>query len=307
MIDKKTKSKGSKILKEKPEQLMLESKEVFKKLLEMQRDKFVIVDVKKLMEMEIKGASLKDFNNQNESSIDNWFFKNFGLGRLFDEVELKDINDLKDILLEQSAKMDVLSARIEELEKSNNNLNKYLYNNLIERDLVEKYQYIPIEIYIDSDSLETALKIYEAVNLFLNEIGFQKEIELQAIKGSWFKRFVAKSKEAISSDEVLDRLKEAEYGLEVNMVLKKQSEIDVNSSQALLNIVKSIESVPNAVIRIGSILVVKLTNELGEVSLQSRTLSIKEMYLLNKNPDLLQKPQKILSAIAKAVDEGEKN
>jgi len=108
---------------------------------------------------------------------------------------------------------------------------------------------------------------------------------------------VANSKEAITSDDVINRFKEVEYGVEVNTILKQQSEIDKNQSEALLNILKSVENVSNAAIRIGSLLVVKIKNAEGEVNVQVRSLSIKELHLLNKRPELLHNPQLILTAL----------
>tara|TARA_R110001583_G_scaffold163531_3_gene315639 strand:- start:1594 stop:1929 length:336 start_codon:yes stop_codon:yes gene_type:complete len=102
---------------------------------------------------------------------------------------------------------------------------------------------------------------------------------------------------------VQDRLKEAEYGIEVNTILKQQSEIDKNQSEALSNIITSLKDIPNAAIRIGALIVVKLTDEEGSVSLQTRTLSIKELHLLNKKPELLQMPKQILKALANEIDD----
>ena len=66
---------------------------------------------------------------------------------------------------------------------------------------------------------------------------------------------------------------------------------------------KSVENIPKAAIKIGSLLVVKITSEYGEVSVQVRSLSILELHLLNKRPDLLLKPTEILGALANMIEE----
>lgn len=127
-------------------------------------------------------------------------------------------------------------------------------------------------------------------------------IELPSIQGSWYKKILSRSKKAISSLELNSKLQEIEYGLEVNGVLKQQSEIDKNTSEALVNILQAIKDVPNAVIRIGSLLVVKMTDiQTAIPAIQVRTLTIREMYVLNQKPHLLKDPKSILEALANEI------
>jgi hypothetical protein len=97
-------------------------------------------------------------------------------------------------------------------------------------------------------------------------------------------------------------LKEAEYAVEVNTILKPQSEVEKNQSEALLNILKSLEGTHHGVIRIGSLLVVKVTSKDGEVNVQVRTLNILELHTLNRHPELLNQPQHILSELVRIID-----
>lgn len=128
-------------------------------------------------------------------------------------------------------------------------------------------------------------------------------MELPAVWGSWYKRFLARSKEALSSEEVVSRLKEVEYAIEVK-VLKDQSEVDKNQSEAVLNILKGIENTPNAVIKIGSILVIKITNPgTNTPSIQVRTFAIKELHFLNKNPHLTSCPADLLDALSRISED----
>lgn len=206
----------------------------------------------------------------------------------------------------QKEEISILKEKLNSLINENIELKEVLMNSLTQVQSSTRIQYIPVEIYLDTKSSEVIFDVYNSVLNLLDKIGFSKSLELPAINKSWYKKMVAKSKTAITSDEVISRLKEVEYGVEVNTILKQQSEIDKNQSEALVNILKSLEKVNNGVIRIGSLLVVKLTEiSSGNVNVQVRTLSISEMYILNKDPGLLSKPQQILDALSKAIDSSE--
>ncbi|KAA5532653.1 hypothetical protein F0919_17890 [Taibaiella lutea] len=222
-----------------------------------------------------------------------------------DSILEKDIQNeaIKEVL----KKVDLLKESVEELQVENGELKEIVFNIVSNPDnnLEFGIQRIPVNIYLDTDNSTDIFNTYTSILDFLDFIGFQKSIEFQAIHGSWIKRLIANSKKALTSSEVTDRIKEVEYGVEVNTILKPQSEIDKNNSEALLNILKSVENIPNAAIRIGSLIVVKVTNTDGEVNVQVRTLSIKELHLLNKRPDLLSKPSEILIALGKEINDSE--
>ncbi|WP_207425803.1 hypothetical protein [Pedobacter sp. SYSU D00535] len=196
--------------------------------------------------------------------------------------------------------------KIKELEAENKRLKNFIYSDVLATSDV-KMQLVPVNIYLDCEVPETIYQAYQSVLDLLPSIGFETLFEFESERGSWIKRLIGVSKEAINSEEVRKRLREAEYGIEVNAILKQQSEIDRNQSEALMNILKSVETIPNAAIRIGSLLVVKLTNTEGEVNVQVRSLSISELFILNKNPELLHKPSQILTAISRELATDIKN
>lgn len=211
--------------------------------------------------------------------------------------------------IENDVLIEKIENRLKKLEKENrsirnelNNTKKTIFSIVNNSTSDAKIQYMPIDIYIDTNDPKKILDVYDSVIKLIKYIDFEKELELEPIKGSWYKKILAKSKEFVTEKEVNDRLKEVEYALEVK-ILKDQSEIDKNQSEALLNILKSVENIPKAAIKIGSLLVVKITSELGEVTVQVRSLSILELHLLNKRPDLLLKPTEILGALAGMIEE----
>ena len=202
----------------------------------------------------------------------------------------------------------ILSSKIENLQNDLDTKNELLYDALYGKEVEHGIQYVPISIYLDTNDSNSIFFVYTSVLDFIEGIGFVKAIELKDRKGSWIKKMIAKSKEVMSSDEVTDRIKEAEYGVEVNTIIKPLSEAEKNQSEALLNIVKSVENVPNAAIRIGSLIVVKLTApNSGDVQIMARTLSIKECYMLNKKPSLLDNPHSLVQALAEITEEINQN
>lgn len=215
---------------------------------------------------------------------------------------IKDQPKTKDEISELKKSFKSLKNSVEKLEKENLLIKELLYSDATSFDDSKTIQTIPIDIYLDTNEPQGIFEVYDAVLKFAKSIGFEDSIEFEAVKGSWYKRILAKSKEKLSSDEVQEKLKEAEYGIEVNTILKQQSEIDKNQSESLSNIITSLKDIPNASIRIGGLIVVKLTDEEGSVSLQTRTLSIKELHLLNKKPELLLKPRQILQALASEIN-----
>ncbi|AUC20605.1 hypothetical protein BTO15_00075 [Polaribacter sejongensis] len=216
-----------------------------------------------------------------------------------------ETSEIRNEVLELKKMVESLNDSVKQIKKENLLVKELLYSNASSYNDSKTTQIIPIDIYLDTNEPQEIFEVYDSVLKFTQSIGFDDSIEFEAIKGSWYKRILAKSKKKLSSDEVKNRLSEAEYGIEVNTILKPQSEIDKNQSEALSNIITSLKDIPNAAIRIGALIVVKLTDEEGSVSLQTRTLSIKELHLLNKKPELLQMPKQILQALAKEIKNDE--
>lgn len=209
------------------------------------------------------------------------------------------------LLLENKVKDERLKnelSKINHIEYEYKELNEKFYQYVNNRENDLSIQYLNTEIYLDTDNPDDIFQVYTSVLDFLEEIDFKVYLELDAVKGSWWKKFIAKSGGAFTSEQVTSRLKEAEYALEVK-ILKDQSEVEKNQSEALTNIILSLKDVPNAAIRIGSLLVVKVTNEEGVVSLNVQTLSLTQLHYLNKNPNLMNQPRNIWDQLSRENDD----
>ena len=204
---------------------------------------------------------------------------------------LYEVNISKDVFIENQSL--IIASFEDKIRKLNENSFSYIFDQ--ENGL--STQYLNVEIYLDSDDYKSVFQVYIFVLDFLKDISFEEFMELEAVKGSWWKRIMFKSTAFLSREQVTERLKEAEYALEVQ-ILKSQSEVDKNQSEALSNVITSLKDIPNAAIRIGSLLVVKTTSETGEVGLVVQTLSLSQLHHLNKNPSLLTQPKNILEKLS---------
>lgn len=150
-------------------------------------------------------------------------------------------------------------------------------------------------IFLDTNDSQFINDVEYAFNLFLAEFGFSLLSTTNPIFSSWFKKFKIKLKEFQKRPDVEKRMNEIEYILRQQAYLKPQSEIDKNQAEAVSKLLISLENIPNAAIKIGSILLIKLERENKQPLITIRTLNIDELIYLEKNPNLLNKPHEILN------------
>jgi len=120
--------------------------------------------------------------------------------------------------------------------------------------------------------------------------------EFPEIRGSWFKKWFARSKEVLSQPEVIERLEKIERAVELKAIDKPQADVDDKQAGAIAKLIKCLDKVPNAAVQAGSVLVVKLTTN-NVPMIQARTLSQHEMIELENNQLLLQNPAEVLGKL----------
>jgi DNA-directed RNA polymerase specialized sigma subunit len=218
--------------------------------------------------------------------------------------ELKGIlNDLKE---QQNKYIEETENMSEEISRLTKKVTKYesilpdYFTNEFLNSFTEKktsYKFMPVSIYIDSDNADQIIDSITSLKNLVDSLGFDICHEFDAERGSFFKGFWSKSKEIISSEEFQKRLAEAEHALKLKTITEKQSEIDKNQAEAVSNVIKANENVPNFAIRLGSLLIVKVTENGQTPYVVATNLSIEEMILLEKNPYLLRSPSDILDRL----------
>jgi len=102
-------------------------------------------------------------------------------------------------------------------------------------------RYIPIAIYSKSDDYEITSSLTKAVRAFLEEFSFQFADDFPAQGGSWWKKWFAKTKDAVTQQEVLDRLVKAERAVELAQLQQRQADADKNQASGTVELIKSLE------------------------------------------------------------------
>lgn len=168
--------------------------------------------------------------------------------------------------------------------------------------VIPMHRFIPVRLYFSDDVDEKETQdLRSSLSGYLKGLGFEIANEAPAEYGSWFKRLVAKSKEALTQDEVLERLRKAERALELATLQIKQSEVDRNQAEAASKLLEAIADASEAVCQIGSILVVKHRGPDGKNRVFTRSLTAAEMIYLESHQELLKSPERILESISKGM------
>jgi hypothetical protein len=170
---------------------------------------------------------------------------------------------------------------------------------------VQSIRFVPIRAYIDQTPDGAIDDISAAITAVLSAYGFTVADEFPEIKGSWFKKWFAKSKEALTQPGVIERLEKIERAFELKVIDKPQADVDERQASAISKLIKALGKVPNAAIQAGSVLVVKLSTAKGIV-IQARTLSQEEMVELENNQLLLQDPSEVLGRLSDACTSARK-
>jgi len=166
---------------------------------------------------------------------------------------------------------------------------------------VRSTRFVPVRAYIDQTPEGAIDTISAAIADVLSAYGFTVADEFPEIKGSWFKKWFARSKEVLSQPEVIERLQKIERAVELKAIDMPQAGVDEKQASAIAKLIKCLDKVPNAAIQAGSVLVVKLTTTKGPV-IQARTLSQEEMVELENNQLLLQDPAEVLNKLTAACN-----
>ncbi|MEW8029664.1 MAG: hypothetical protein AB2806_18230 [Candidatus Thiodiazotropha sp.] len=208
-------------------------------------------------------------------------------------------------------KIHALSKNIEAIEKNQKTTSKELHNYLIYQYLGEDLssikldRFIPVRVYLSEENTTGIRKVSDAIDKLLTAFGFEFSDDFPAEKGSWWKKWFAKSKEVATQPEVTDRLEKIERALEIKGLHKPQSEVDKAQAEAIATLTAATQDIPNVAIQAGSILLVKTTDGNKNPCLQVRTLSTKELIYLENNQHLLCKPATVMKSLSKGANHPE--
>jgi len=216
----------------------------------------------------------------------------------------KDVEKLHDKMGNlYSLKHDIFTSIEKETQRREDlqqELHSYLALQSLGLDLneVPMLRFLPLRVYISEADSKLIESISDAINVFADTLGFTITDSFPEEKGSWFKKWLAKTKKVATSPEVKERLQKGERALELAALGKQQADVDIKQAEAASKLISSLDKIPNAVSQLGSILIIKITDDAGP-RIYSRSLTHHEMIFLEKNQNLLKDPQSILDALSK--------
>jgi hypothetical protein len=96
----------------------------------------------------------------------------------------------------------------------------------------------------------------------------------------------------------------------IELVGRARAETDAIKAASAVNLIASLAGIPNAVVRVGGLLVIKQTDADGNPAVLTRELSTREIRALELNPGIQKDPHGALELLAAAVaqlEEDERN
>jgi AcrR family transcriptional regulator len=169
-----------------------------------------------------------------------------------------------------------------------------------------------VVIYLDEYS-EGQLEAVQTAALQLgDELGYTDFILTDEQRGSIFRRLRGKLKTGLDSDSVQQKIHELNERSSLEIVVRKRAETDAIKASSTEKLITCLANVPNAVVRVGGILIVKQTDANGIPAVIARELSTREIRAFELNPGIQKDPHGTLHLLAVAVaqleeDKGEVN
>ena len=153
----------------------------------------------------------------------------------------------------------------------------------LRKDNLQFIQYIPVRVYISEGDDESVLNIETAITTFCDTFGFEEALDFPSERGSWFKKWIVRSQNALNSEQVRKVLSTANRALQTQ-VDKQQAQVNKANADAAANLISAISSVPNGVVQVGNLFVVKTTSPDGKPKIVVKTLTQEQMEYVENNP-----------------------
>jgi uncharacterized protein YukE len=159
---------------------------------------------------------------------------------------------------------------------------------------------IAIDVYLTTDDSAAAEHVFQAVDRLARLIGYGQPTDIQTFRGSIWRTSLARLRQGLSAREVQTRLIKVERAIELAQIDERQADVNLKLSEAVSGLVSTLAEIPQACIRLGSLLVIKYTDAGGPVVV-SRNLSQLEVRALEQFPEIQKAPSSALQALASAI------
>jgi len=112
--------------------------------------------------------------------------------------------------------------------------------------------------------------------------------DLPKMASGWTRRAWARAKSALGSEEAKARLEKLESAVELEVLDRRRAEVDKTTSETISNLIAAVEDTEEAVIRLGSVIVVKHDGRIWAERVDELTAR-----QLDSNPAILNRPQEV--------------
>lgn len=155
-------------------------------------------------------------------------------------------------------------------------------------------RYVPLRIFVKEGrpGQEHLTALRTAAEKFAAEFGLEVADDLGESAGSWWSRGILRFKKMFGSDEARGVLTDARDAINGASQLP-QAEANKKHAEATKELLGALATVDNACMQIGSLLVVKRTDN-GKTSVVAKTLTPDEVKRLETNQGMLDRPAEVL-------------
>jgi len=159
---------------------------------------------------------------------------------------------------------------------------------------------IDVNVYLDTNDDSQAEAVLNAVDAIASLLGYDGPHDETIERGSIIRRAKAKLRPNLSPQEALALRAKLEQAAELIAIGERQAKVNQISASAISTVLASLNEIPAACVHVGTILIIKYTNDQGPVVL-IRPLSALELKLLERLPGILQNPRNAIETLAAAV------
>jgi hypothetical protein len=160
---------------------------------------------------------------------------------------------------------------------------------------------IAVDVYLDTDDNKVADEVLSRVDALVKTLGYRQVGNIEIQRGSVFRRSRASADQV--ADELKSRLMKVERAFELAQLELRQADVDNKEAEAVNKLRASLENVPRACLRVGSILVIKYPHATaGQPVVIVRNLSQLELHALSQFPEIQRSPETALQALTMTLD-----
>jgi len=172
-----------------------------------------------------------------------------------------------------------------------NSFNEYIsFNSINSNYKLEKLnRHMPIYLYIDAKNKTDMERMYQSAIKVVNAAGFR--FYNPDKKPEAYTQRMAVSQEKLTLAGVYDKI----YEIEKSFALTEEPTRELDKATAAF--IGQAQKVDNLAVKMGSLVIVKTTGTKGETVLETRILTISGLIHLDKNPELMKQPARMLKEL----------